>query len=455
MNTLTHRVCRAVLAFGGLLAMLTLAILSAPVAGAVALGAAIAPVGTTNTGYTGLDTQKGRHVPQVLDAIDQYRPELYPVTTIIDRLGFTKDLDSVQVRWLEEGPLPRYVVANGGESAGSAGAAVVVDVDSRNAIKPGDTLWSPENATDATLNYKVTAVTGTTVTLVALPKVTGVAADTYQTAVAFGTVPAIADNEVLYWISNAKSEGDAASQPAGLEPAYVSNFVQTFDMTKGITDHAMRTLLYGTRSAWSEQLKKLVAEFRKNRENAFVFNGMKSVTSGTNLNGETAQTHTMTGLRGFLSQSISIPANATIADLVDFGYSAHDAFEGMGRRKILFAGTDVLKRLDKAAAGSTLHTMQSETVFGVEMHTIKTRKGRIDTVYHPLFDEQGLRDEGMLVDLRYLGRGVLQAPEARDIEQKRAGAGVDREFRQMISKETLIARLATGTGAVHRRVVLG
>lgn len=457
MNTLTHKVCRGALALAGLLTVALLTVMLSPFAAAAGvLGAAvIAPVGTTSTGFVDVSTQANRGVPQVLDAIDQYMPELYPVTTLIDKLTKTYDAHSVEIRWQEEGVLPRYVTVNGVTTAGTAGASKTITVDSRNAIKPRDTMWAPDNATDSALNYIVDSVTATTVTLKALPKVTATAADTYRTPVAFGTVPVFADNEVLYWISNAKSEEDAASQPAQIEPAFVSNFVQTFDLTAGMSDHAMRTLLYGTQGNWSEQLKKLVREFRKNRENAFVFNGMKSVTSGTNLNGEVKTTHTMTGLRGFLTDSISIPSSPTIANLVSFIYDAHDAFEGLGKRKILVGGTDVLERLDLAAAGLPgLQTTQEETVFGVTMRSLIGRKGRIDTVYHPGFDEQGIPDEGYLLDMRHLGRAVLQAPEPRDIEQKRAGAGVDRDFRQMISKEALVARMVTGEGAVSRRVTL-
>jgi hypothetical protein len=459
----THSICRGVMGAAGLaFAALCIVLFAAPMAAFGFVGAAVLPVvGTGATGTSIVGDAGSRIIPDIDQIIDEYDPALTPALTLIDRLGELRmDVGAVEFSTLERSPFQRYAQVNGAHVAGGAGAARVVTVDAGHMIVPGDIVKlfvAAYNTTDGDVSwdYIVTATTSTTITVKQLPEVTTNTRGTYATAVAFGTVPALADNAILQWIGNAKSEADAASRPRRLEPAELIQYIQTFDMTAALSDHAQRLDVYGTPDLWADALRQMVGEYHKSRNLALLMQGEKSTTSDTNLNGEVQKTWKFRGLRASLANTISVPTAATIADLVTFTYSANTGYEGYAE-KILFAGSGLLSKFDLAAAGSTLYTTQSETVFGVEMTTVKGRKGSVNLVWEPAFDEMEIPNEGYLLHMGYIGRATMQAPEQRgnDNSQKEYGAMVDRVMRQIISKEAPVVHKATGDRAVHRRVVL-
>lgn len=473
----THTFYRSVCGAAGLALLALCAVFLTPVAAAGTLVAfAVTPgLGTGITGTSVVGDASARQVPTVSQIIDEYDPELTPFTSFLNRIGglnaenraamgaapaFAGDLSnpkSVEIEILERSRFQRYATADGGEIAGSAGAAVVVTVDAGHMIVPTDVVRLMGNATDPELDYLVTASTATTITIKALPKVTSNTRGTSNTAVAFGTVPAIADGAVITWVGSAKSEADAASRPRRMEPTNTLQFIQTMDQTAALSDHALRIAVYGSAALESDATRQLAEEFKKTREAAYLFQGMKSVVEGTNLNGETQKTWKMTGLRGFITGTVTLPDNPTIEDISTFVYDANAGFEGR-TTKVLFAGEDVMARFDSVLASyaNLVVDMRDEEI-GVSVRRVRGTKGAVDLVWHPMFDEYDLSDEGMLIDMRYVGRAVMHDVEERggDNKQKDYGAMVDRELWQLISKEALVMHKATGDRSVHKRVVLG
>src|SRR5690606_26978255 len=113
-------------------------------------------------------------------------------------------------QWGEVSTYPRTIVISGQTTAGSANTAKQVTVDSTQLIKANDILIAPDNATDATLQFLVKSIdSSTTLTVLALPKDT--TGSTPFSGANYGTVPVFADNEELYWVGVAKSQGDDAS----------------------------------------------------------------------------------------------------------------------------------------------------------------------------------------------------------------------------------------------------
>lgn len=473
-----HTFYSAVCSFAGVFLAALLAVIGTifltPASAAVGVALAVTPgLGTGITGTSVVGDAAARQIPTVSQIIDEYDPELTPFTSFLNRIGglndgnrggagpaYAGDLSnpkSVEIEILERSRFQRFAIADGGESAGTAGNAVVVDVEPGHMIVPTDIVKVMGNATDGELDYYVTGSTATTITLKALPKVTSNVRGSSQTAVAYGTVPAIANGAVLTWVGSAKSEADAASRPRRMEPTNTLQYIQTLDQTAALSDHAMRIAVYGSAALESDATRQLAEEFKKTREAAYLFQGMKSVVSDTNLNGEVQKIWKMTGMRGFVTNEITLPDNPDIADISQFVYDAHAGFEGKVA-KVLFAGTDVMSRFDSVlAAHANLTVDMKDEEVGVSVRRLTGSRGWVDLVWHPMFDEYDLADEGLLVDMRYIGRAVMHDVEERggDNKQKEYGAMVDRELWQLISKEALVLHKGTGERAVHHRVVLG
>ncbi|GAB5535300.1 MAG: hypothetical protein Rubg2KO_15490 [Rubricoccaceae bacterium] len=464
MNTLhAHRqavLYRANIVAGFVLA-LVFALFLTPAAGGVSL-ANVPAIGTASDGTFLADQAGDRHIPSVSSIIDKYDRDLSVFTSFIDAFGGLNMTDEIrnpnsyEFEILERTPFPRFAQVNGVSGAGSADAAVTVTVDSGHVIVPGCILKSFSNATDATLDYYVTASTATEITIKALPKVVASARGFSRTSVAFGTVPAFADGEYLRWVGNSKSEEDAASRAIALEPDVTYQVIQTFDAVCSLSGHAEQLSVYGSVDLATDRQRQCVEEFKKSRELAYLFQGQLAITSNLNLNEEQRKFLKMRGSRGYITGAITLPANPTLADIVNFTYDANEGHDGK-TTKLLLCGEDVANRFDTTAASTDLvRTVQDETTLGVEVMHVKGRKGGVDVVYHPLFDEMGLQAEGHLYDMRYLGRSVM-----RDVRehgggenQRDTGKMVDRTLWQLFSEEALVMHRATGTRAVHKRVVL-
>ncbi len=382
------------------------------------------------------DGPEEHRVPSVTDVITRLQPSRFPFTTFLDRLGRAAPCKQIKHSWPEISRYPREDAVNGATTAGAADASVDVTVDNGAYWRPNDILMAPDNATSPDAMYYVSAVSGSVLTVYAMPGSDGT---TPYNADAFGTVPAFADGEGLYWVSNAKSEADTASLARQMTPDYKFNYVQTLDARVEISDHKMRSENFGTED-WLRQRRESLFEFRKSIENAMVFNGAPSIASDPD-DGETIWL--MAGLRHFVSSTISLPATgATETDLVSFVYEAF-ADQNGSSRKVFMAGENYCEVIDKVGADSaTLQVMRDEKIAGVEIMSLKGRKGRLDTVYHPGFDEQGRSDEGVIVDLNHVVKRDYQAMEKRAADLKRSGDLKDAEAEYYITKTLLELRNA-------------
>lgn len=442
----------------GALAMTVSAVTGGPGSGVLALGPGIAPIGGVKSGLDRVSDQNtDLLVPSISEALHLYEPQLFPVTQMIDELGIKDTPKNAHVhQWVERSRLPRFVQLNGAATAGAAGAAKTITVDSSNAVVPSHLLMAHGNASTSAQGqiFLVTGQTATTLTLVALTPDTSNSRDAALTPNTFGTVPAFADGEYLFWVGSAKSEADAASKAIRIKSELQTNYIQTMDAVAKISDHAMRTMTFGNIDGWDDQQRALAWEFRKTREAAYIFQTDKTVSEVVNLNGETEKVHTMTGLYGFVDNEITLSRSGNEASLVSLVYDAHESDDG-SPNKVLIGGEEFMEVADTIiAASNNLQTDRSETVAGVKLDMVRGKKGSIGLVYHPLFNEYGKSDEGLILDMEHLGKATLQPTQIREGQDKTSGKMVDQERKQLICKETLIVSKATGPRAVHKRISL-
>ena len=398
-------------------------------------GGALAVTGTLAGQAREQDRDASLRKPSVSDVITLLDTSDFPFTTLMQRIRKGAKPKQVIHKWGEVSTYPRTVTINGASTAGSANTAKTVTVDSVQMLKANDILIAPNNATDATLQFLVESASGTSLELLALPKDTTGASP--YTAANYGTVPAFADNEALYWVGNAKSQGDDASDPRSIMPADVFNYVQTFDMTVEITDHMLRSENFGPKD-WARIRKDNLREFRKNEEYSALFNEAPAIVADP---GDSKLTWKMGGLKHFVNSTLSLSSSAAYADIVDFLYSASSGNNG-SRRRVLFGGSDLMEIIDKVNTGSNLNVVRGEKVLGIEIASLVGRKLHLDTIYHPGFDETGRSDEGVVCDLNLLEWNDFQPVERRVQDMKKSTAGTDAEGEYYIQKSTMTVRNA-------------
>lgn len=397
-----------------------------------AVGFALATTGTLigeARETSGPDTHR---TPSVSDVLTRLEPSRYPFTTFLDRLSRTAPATQIVHRWGELSTFPRSITVNGATLEGSANTAKQITVDAVNLIKVNDILMSPANATDATLRYLVTSIdSATTLKIQALPKDTAGTAP--YTAVNFGTVPVLGDNEVLYWIGNAKSENQGVSASRSMQPAYKFNYVQTFDQVMKWSDHKSRSKNYGPNDI-ARYKADMMREYRKSQELAAIFNGAPAIVADANNSSELIWV--MGGLKHYVGETISMANSGgvpSVSQVVDFIYACFDDNNG-SERKMLMGGAGFLKSVDKANT-SDLFIARSETVVGVKATLLEGRIGQLYTVYHPGFDEMGATDEAVVVDMNHIYKRVYQPDERRVLDLKKAGTA-DADGEQVITKWT-------------------
>lgn len=406
-------------------------------------------IGTLFGAMTQAQAPSDQVVPSVLETLARVEPSSFSVTQFLDGLP-SVNVTNVYPYWFEIGRYPRYVQINGATTAGTANTAKTITIDDIGAVKVGDILVSFANATNTTLQYiVVTKNSATSIDLQALPQdTTGTAP---LTAVNFGTVPAFADNEVLYWIGNSKSEADSVSDAITMYPAKRWNYVQTVEQNLETSDHAMRQANYGPQN-WQRTLGEGAYEFRKSREANFVFSTEPAVFQKSNNRGNTALYHKMGGCYGFIDGSLTLSSSAGISDINGLIYDAFANNSG-SRTRLLIGGSTLMQTIDDSGV-SQIDLNQEETVRGVTVLNLRGRTGTLGAVYHPLFDEFGIADEGLILDPTMMYRLVYQEVERRNRNLKESSDGIDAEGEYLIVKESLALMNATGENRCHWKVTV-
>lgn len=411
----------------------------------LAAGAALAITGTMGgVGKEGSGPDEHR-VPSVTEMITLLDSSRYPFTTLMDRLRSGPRPKQVKHLWPEVSPFPRTTQVNGATTAGTAGNSKDIVVDDVSFMALDDIMIAPDNATNPDVMILITGIdTSTkTITVYALPVSTG---DNPYTMDSFGTVPAFADNEALYWVDNVKSEEDDASTSKTIQPAYKFNYVHTNDLVIRWSDHKARSQNYGPQDR-ARYRRDQYREFRRSREYRFLFSPApaKFVKGGKD-------TWVMGGVKYYLTRTSTLVAPGGVpseSGIVDFAYEAFD--DNGSEMKLLMGGTQFMKAVDKSAS-SDLFTRRSERVAGLVIETLICRKGRLATIYNPSFDEQGYSANAMVLDLNYLEKLDYQPMERRVANLKESGNMTDAEQEQLIEKTTLCVK---GGGTFHRWCSLG
>lgn len=325
--------------------------------GSAAAGAAFSPVASDQTvGYGTVTSVLVRDVGRKIFYVD---PSAAPFTLLTERAG-NMTASNVKFEWYEkELRNKRDAINNGsGHTAGDA----TIDVDNGSYFQVNDLVIVPR--TNEIVH--VTSIATNTLT------VTRAAAGT--------SAAALVDNDDLFIIGSAWSEGDNVGIPDEWQEAQKYNYTQIFRRPFGATRTRQNIEGYFGDTRSTLRAEKAI-EFALDLERAFLF-GSRS----ENDPGATNQPRRTTGGFTYWATSNIKDAGGTLteAEMEDWLADVF-AHTSSGNSRVLMAAPKVISVIDQLAAGR-LQMVPSDKTYGIAVKQWLTSHGTLNIVKHRLLE---------------------------------------------------------------------
>ncbi len=319
------------------------------------------PVSTGNV--LGINTTTSLLVREVGSKVFYVDPSASPFTLLSSRTGGTP-VSQPRFEWYEKTLRPKYGQINAGAGYTAGDVSFVVD---------DSTIFQTNDLVKVTRTAEVMLVTGKS------------DATHIQVTRAFGetSAAALVDNDDLFVIGSAWSEGADAGVPDEWQESQVWNLTQIFRRPFGATRTREASQTYVGQTRPKLRAEKAI-EHAIDIERAFLFGERKEqLTGGTNL--------VIRGTRGFLAFATSNIKDAggtlTENELEDW---LADVFAktASGDTRTLFASAKVVSVIDQLAA-ARLQMVPSDKTYGIAVGQYMTSHGTLNIVKHRLL-ENGL-----------------------------------------------------------------
>ncbi len=302
-----------------------------------------------------------------------------------------ENADSITYNWWEKDPVRRLFYS----TAARTDSDTTISFDD-NAASPATDIWVFLTAGAVLLNER----TGERIRIAATPTTTTI---TITRGIQGTTNLAVDDNDLWLLVTHAQASGSAPVRSAFAQPTAYNNYIQTFNKTASL-DNAYKCGILRTdmEGPMMEQILDAHEQIACDIELAF-FLGIKELSGTTYYTG---------GLKA------SIDAAALTANALDGNGSAGvtlsafddwiQSFMTQGSdTKILFGGPksySAISRYANSAAGGYRTSDHTESVFGMNIETIKTPHGQLALASHPLFKNYSalLGDWAFVVDLQLI-----------------------------------------------------
>lgn len=380
-------------------------------------------------------TPDAHKVPHVLRVLTERKPADAPLWVAMQRIITSETAQAETVTWEEDSIIPfKSAINNGaGYAAGSAGAAVTWTIDDA-IFQVDDTLQLRANGTAPGAVVQITAVAGATITVVRV--------DGGSTS-AWGTVPAVVDNEPITRIHTSKKEGFDIGAHRGTMPENFSNYVEDIEGVVSITGRRERTRNY-TKNDLQRSIDQQLYDFKFGQERR-LWTGRKAkkVISGVN--------RTFSGgiLEFVTGETTAALATFDEGDLIDFVHDLSVGNNGAGVR-YLHVDSGLAAALAKIPLDKVRRTQ-------AESKTLKMGLSRIEVdgfaslviVPERAFDEMGYTNFGVALDYENLGYHPMRPMTVNKIDNLKV-KGTDVKTMQLLCADTISVRnLPT-----HRRLRL-
>lgn len=329
------------------------------------------------------DYETGIKKLDVRDMIFNLQPDVTPFFTIMGKVSKLKAVDT-EFTWFEDDLLGNYTQLD--MTGNAASTITVLTVDDATMFQEGDVIACFGNSAEILL---VTSVISSTV---------------IQVLRGWGTTSAgtINNNDYLYKIGSAMSEGYDAPESLVTAKGKASNYVQIFSKTVMITDTAENVDTYGGDRRNYER-NKIAVELKRDIESQFIWGEKKEDT--TNFSKPRRQT------AGFYAL---VSTNAPELDMNSAALT-ESAFEGWLKDVFLYSGTDrylftgplVASQISQFASGKQRIEAGVTTKYGVKVNTYHSTMGDVHIVVdrHFIGPHAG---KGILIEVKQLIYRYLQ-----------------------------------------------
>lgn len=200
----------------------------------------------------------------------------------------------------------------------------------------------------------------------------------------------IGTSDTIVIIGNAEEEGAGAPEEINAGLTEVTNYTQIFRNSFSVTGTLASTVLDAGNPEWDRLSNQKSLEHARAIEHAAMF-GVKNV----DLSGSNPRRYTG-GLYEFISSNVKDLSNSTLGEQ-GLDTFAEKVFQYGSMRKFMFAGSNVIKSINKFARDD-IQTRSGDDTFGLRVNEYLTSFGTLDIVHHKLLSRHGNEDKAFIVD---------------------------------------------------------
>jgi hypothetical protein len=231
-------------------------------------------------------------------------------------------------------------------------------------------------------------------------------------------VPNIADNAVIYRAATAYGELRAKAENKTLIPGNRFNYCQRH---MGQVEEGYIRSQIDTKTGFNVQDQNFIRmyDMRTEMEKASIFGQKAKVWSED----EKEYVYYAEGIFHQLEKQLDWTVGAGITNSTWIDWTKTIFADNSGAEdRVLFAGKDLLATILKIpAVEKQLDAERVELVPGMKIMKVETSFGLLYLKHHKLFDNQGHKDDGMVVDMTNIKRRVFAPLSQRPLKLREAG----------------------------------
>ena len=233
-------------------------------------------------------------------------------------------------------------------------------------------------------------------------------------------LPALAQGKTIVRIGNAKAEMDVQTAPYQAYPQKTSNFCQ---IHMAQIEESIYAALHEKEVKWDLNDHRLQAlyDLRRSMELTSLFGVKKKVYDPIGRDYK----YMTGGITSYITKGLSyseatLTANANKV-FTGWGKSIFTGNSGSEKRVLFGGGTFMSDLMSIPTVQKQIEAKSTEVVWGITFKKIDTGFGELLVKYHPLFDEVGYIEKGLVLDVNYLEKAVLKPMSSADLKLIESG----------------------------------
>ena len=366
---------------------------------------------TTDTARPRSATDPGHLIDDVSQVVTMIKPDDFSLDTLLRSMESTEKAKNIEVFFEEvefrghEDQVTAAFTASGGSALSDK--FVNLTVGNPSLWVKGETIYVPSQL-----------VSGKPLAL----RVDSINSDNTLKVTAINTtdnvVPSIADDTVIFRAATVYGELRAKAENKTLIPGNRSNYCQRH---MGQVEEGFIRSLIDTKTGYNVQDQNFIRmyDMRTEMEKASIFGQKAKVWSQD----ENEYVYYAEGIYHQLEKQLEWTTAGGITNNTWIDWTKTIFADNSGAEdRVLFAGKDLMATILKIpAVEKQLDAGRVELVPGMKIMKVETSFGPLYLKHHKLFDNQGHKDDGMVVDLTNIKRRVFLPLNQRKLGLREAG----------------------------------